>query len=510
MRYLAPALCLLLVGTACEEDIVTQIDPFLEVTPEHIDFGTVELGQQNVETVTIRNIESVRGEIRELSIEDDCDGCFLVVNPTDEVMGYETYELQVRFRAVRLQIATATLTIASDDPRAPVHEITMVGRGIDTRKPCIEVVPQAVDFGFVPSGGIAVRSFVVRSCGTNDLLIDRIRIAPEDAPFRVTTSTPSPAMPGVLPPGDQASVSLRAELPEATTGTITGSVIIETNVIEELNVSGETGWVEVPLTALGNLPPVAVPGEDQNVEPWSRVTLDGSMSYDQDDPPDEPLTYFWTMVSKPDGSTTVLERASTAMPSFWADLTGTYELQLVVTDSLGLESAPELVVVEALPTNAIRIELTWDHPDSDVDLHLLQEGGTFCDCATDTHYRDCGREPNWFPATPGANPRLDVDDRSGFGPENINVDGHGPSRFIPDGRYTIAAHYFASNSEVSTWPTSVSVVTIRVYVFGLLAGELSHELVSAGDLWIAGQIEWPSGQIIPDGSVVGGAICGAF
>jgi hypothetical protein len=251
-------------------------------------------------------------------------------------------------------------------------------------------------------------------------------------------------------------------------------------------------------------------GEDQTVEPWSRVTLDGSMSRDQDEPPNEPLSYLWTLISKPGGSTAVLERASTGMPSFWADLTGTYEVQLVVLDSLGLESAPVTCVIEALPTNAIRIELTWDHPDSDVDLHLMQENGTFCDCSTDTHYRDCGREPNWFPATPGANPRLDVDDRSGFGPENINIDGDGPDRFIPDGRYLIRVHYFASNKEVSTWPTSTSNATVRVYVYGLLAGELTSPLINDNDLWLAGAIEWPSGNIVPEGTIIGGAICGVF
>jgi hypothetical protein len=378
------------------------------------------------------------------------------------------------------------------------------------RKPCIEVEPEEVDFGFVPAGGIAIQSFVVRSCGTNDLLIDRVRIEPPTAPFRITTSTPTPQMPGRLAPGAQASVSLRATLPETQTGTVTAQVIIESNVLDVLNVPEEPGWVSVPLRALSNLPPLAIVGGDQTVEPWSRVTLDGSASHDQDDPPDDPLSFRWTIISSPDGSTTRLERASTPQPSFWVDLTGRYEIQLVVTDALGLESEPATVVVEALPTNAIRIELTWDHPDSDLDLHLIRAGGAFCDCATDCHYRDCGRTPNWFPASPGSNPSLDIDDRSGFGPENINIDGNGPARVVQNGTYTIAVHYYSSNDGISSWPTTISNATVRVYILGLLAAELTHPMTADNDVWFAGEIHWPEKTVTENGTVQQAQTCGVF
>lgn len=499
---------LLALAAGCEDDLVVSVDPLLVVSPDHLDFGTVELGQDAREAITLRNLESVAAEISSVEVEDDCGGCFLPLSPPTRIGGYVTDELQVRFRAVRLEIATGTLTITSNDPKAPSHRVTLVGRGSDTRRPDIAVVPEQLDLGFVPAGGVAVASFVIRSTGTNDLLIDRIRIEPADAPFRVTTSTPTPERPGRLAPGAQASVALRATLPATATGTVTARVIIESNVLEEKNVPGQRGWVAVPLNAKANRPPIAVAGPDQTVEPWSRVTLDGSMSYDQDDPPDDPLTYQWTMVSRPGGSQAVLERARTPQPSFWADLTGTYELQLVVTDALGLESEPARLVVEALPTNAVRIELTWNHPDSDLDLHLIREGGTFCDCGSDVHYRDCGRAPNWFPATPGANPRLDIDDRSGFGPENINIDGHGPSRFIPEGAYQIAVHYYSSNSGVSSWPTQVSVATVRVFIFGLLAAELTQDLTEDGQLWLVGNLRWPERMVVPDGRIIEGAACG--
>jgi hypothetical protein len=504
------ALVLLAGPLACEDATVVAIDPILEVTPRHLDFGTVELGQENRLPVQIHNLEIVKGVVESVTIEDDCNGCFLAIDPPTTIEGFEKIEMMMRFRAVRLEVATATATFRTDDPKAPLTTVTMVGRGSDMRKPCIEVAPAMVDFGFVPAGGIAVQSFVVRSCGTNDLLIDSLTIEPAGAPFKITTSTPTPEMPGRLAPGQQASVSLRAQLPETLTGTATAKVVIRSNVLEEVNVPGEIGVVHVPLRAKSNLPPLAIVGGEQTVEPWSRVTLDGTASHDQDDPPDDPISFRWTIISAPDGSTTRLERASTSQPSFWVDLTGRYEIQLVVTDALGLESEPATAIVEALPTNAIRIELTWDHPDSDLDLHLIREPGAFCDCATDCHYRDCGRRPDWFPGTPGSNPSLDIDDRSGFGPENINIDGHGPSRLVQAGSYQIAVHYYSSNDGISSWPTNVSNATVRVYILGLLAGELTRAMTEDNEVWFAGRINWPEKTVTPDGNVQPAQVCGVF
>ena len=369
--------------------------------------------------------------------------------------------------------------------------------------------PRSSISDFLPAGGVALGSFVIRSTGSNTLLIDRIAVDPPDAPFVITTSTPTPQMPGELLPGEQVSVSLRAELPETVTGTIGARVLIKTNVFEEKNVPGRPGVVAVGLTGVANRPPVAVVPEGLTIEPWSRATVDGSQSFDPDGP-DEALVYRWRLLAQPGGSRTTLDRERDPVTSFWADLTGSYELELTVTDAFGLQSAPAVVPVEALAENAIRIELTWDHPDSDLDLHLIRTGGEFCDCATDVHYRDCGRAPNWFPDAPGANPRLDVDDRTGFGPENINLDGDGSDRFIPAGRYTIGVHYFATNEATSSWPTTVSRATVRVFVFGLLAAELERELTNERDLWFAGHIDWPEQTVTEDVVIFPGLVCGIF
>ncbi|MBI2377619.1 MAG: choice-of-anchor D domain-containing protein [Deltaproteobacteria bacterium] len=503
-----------LILAACEDDVVGTVDPFLELEPVHLDFGTLELGQEAVLELTVRNLEKADGRIESLAIVDDCNGCFLALSIPTDVLGLTKVDVPIRFRATSVMTATGTVTFTTDDPRAPNLVATLVGRGDDSRAPDLEVFPAAVDFGFVPAGGIAVGSFAIRSTGTNDLLVDRISIEPLDAPFRITTSTPTPENPGRLAPGAQVSVSLRAELPLTATGTETGRILISTNVALEKNVPGSPGVVAVPLSARANLPPVAVTGPDQTVEPYSIVTLDGANSYDPDVPADLPLTYRWAMDQKPAGSTATLEFARTPTPEFLADLAGRYELSLVVVDATGLESQPARTVVEAFPDEAVRIELIWDHPYSDLDLHLIREGGAFCTCPDDLHYREClpdqPRQTNWFPEAPGANPRLDVDDREGFGPENINIDGDGVSRFVPASRFTIAVHlYDPSDHGDSPWPTTTSNAIVRVFVFGLLAAEYTHALSRRDDVWTVATFDWPSRTFTEIGSL-DSARCAAF
>jgi hypothetical protein len=88
---------------------------------------------------------------------------------------------------------------------------------------------------------------------------------------------------------------------------------------------------------------VAVAGPDQAITVIGTVVhLNGSQSYS---PGGLPITYQWSILSKPAGSTATLSGPTTATPSFLADLHGTYNIQLIVTDSLGTASSPATVTV---------------------------------------------------------------------------------------------------------------------------------------------------------------------
>jgi len=90
--------------------------------------------------------------------------------------------------------------------------------------------------------------------------------------------------------------------------------------------------------------PIADAGPTQSVQAGTVVQLDGSGSAD-DVTPTEALQYNWTLV-KPFGSTAMLSGANTIAPSFLADVNfGSYTIQLVVTDSDGNVSEPDVMYV---------------------------------------------------------------------------------------------------------------------------------------------------------------------
>jgi hypothetical protein len=102
------------------------------------------------------------------------------------------------------------------------------------------------------------------------------------------------------------------------------------------------------VAALNNAP-IAEAGDDQSVAVGETVVLSGSGSWDEDE--DYPLTYEWQIVSTPEGSAASISEmvsidgSDASQISISADLPGDYEIQLVVTDSKGLASEPDLVVV---------------------------------------------------------------------------------------------------------------------------------------------------------------------
>ena len=98
-----------------------------------------------------------------------------------------------------------------------------------------------------------------------------------------------------------------------------------------------------------NSQPVADAGPDQTILVNSLVQLDGTGSTDADT---DPLDFHWTFLTVPVGSTATLSDPTSATPSFTADLVGSYELQLTVTDG-SVASDPDSVIIHAFNTQPL-------------------------------------------------------------------------------------------------------------------------------------------------------------
>lgn len=95
-----------------------------------------------------------------------------------------------------------------------------------------------------------------------------------------------------------------------------------------------------------NAAPVANAGVAQNVFAGSGVTLDGGASSDANS---DPLSYTWTLTTKPAGSVAVLSSATSAKPTFTADVAGTYVASLSVNDGKVNSTTTSVSITAALP-----------------------------------------------------------------------------------------------------------------------------------------------------------------
>jgi uncharacterized repeat protein (TIGR01451 family) len=131
-------------------------------------------------------------------------------------------------------------------------------------------------------------------------------------------------------------------LPAAT---FTNTAVITSTALEG-DTANNTGAATISI----NNPPSADAGPDRTVVISATVTLDGSGSYDPDG--HTPLTYGWAVSEATTGGPGVTLDDSTAVsPTFTAPGTSTVlTFTLIVTDALGLGSAPDAVVITVTNT----------------------------------------------------------------------------------------------------------------------------------------------------------------
>lgn len=139
------------------------------------------------------------------------------------------------------------------------------------------------------------------------------------------------------PPGSAAALDDASSPTPHFTADVAGEYRVELTVANGSATSSD----DVVIRA--DREPVAEAGDDQTVALDSEVWLDAAGSHDPDG---DDLTYAWSFVARPSGSTSSLQAASSAYAHFLADAAGSYIVELTVDDGVATASDRATITVE--------------------------------------------------------------------------------------------------------------------------------------------------------------------
>ena len=240
--------------------------------------------------------------------------------------------------------------------------------------------------------------------------------------------------------------------------------------------------------------PVVICGQPDTVRPIvDKADWIGTDSYD---PEGGTITsYNWTLTPPSGSSATMPGGSGPIRTNFTPDVAGTYIGELTVTTQDGRTSAPCEAELEAIPVEDLWIEMYWVESGDDMDLHLLRPGASSSSLGDYTSDDDC----YYANCTPGSwtggldwgtvgdtsdDPSLDLDDISGFGPENINIGSP------QNGVFTVYVH---------DYPGSVyeagNAVTVNIYVGGTLVHSDTKTITGEDSYTKYAEISWPAGTV---------------
>lgn len=497
LRTTAVALAALLALVACDDPSVRKLQPELRITPTHVtddgapllDFGPVPVLNEKRLSLVVDNLGQAELHVA-LSELRGPEGVFTPEFPdgglTLVVPAAGSAELPVLFVPPAEESYDGTLVLTHDDATQPPIELRLLGVGSTVGR--IRVTPEALDFGRVGVRTQATLGVRIESIGTADLIVQELSFVPgSDEAFSFAGSARTPA---VLPapqdgaPGAEVSIAIRC-------APVQGSPLVMNGVLRIVSTDPERRELLVPLTATLNEAPLAVivvpPGEVPG--PGSELLVDGTQSSDPDG--DLPLSFAWRVFRRPIGSQTTFDDATSPTPRLVFDVPGVYELGLDVADGAGLSCEhPQgdaripcvRTVIDVKSTDDLVVELVWNHPETDLDLHYV-EGGFSLYSAQDCHFGN--RTPDFGEDGPDDDPALTRDDLNGFGPETVV---HAEA---PEGRFDVSVIYYSDHGAAEPLLTA----TVRVYVYGILAAEMSRELPQDGAEWDVLSIDWPAGTL---------------
>jgi hypothetical protein len=449
--------------------------PEISVAPEALAFEEQAVPVAATRTLYLSNAGLATLDAT-LSVEGEGAAAYTLSADSASLNREESLEVLVTFLPTTFLDYPAELVIASNDEEQPELKVALSGTGVSAPLPDIALSARSLDFGDVEPGTIDNEILLLTNVGTAPLELGDVGREGSGA-FSLFTNPSG----NVIAAGDSLPVIVSYN-PALTSEGDSGRLVFHSDDPDEPSV-------DVVLLGNGGADfdyPVAQIDCPATTFPPAFVRLDGS---DSEDPEGYlPLTYHWTLVDVPSNASGVpisdgyLTNANGDYTELFADAVGTYVVELVVENAIGVRSTPATCQVVAIPEEDILVELTWDTTNADLDLHLALTGSALFQRPGDASW--CNPRPDW--GTPGAagDPSLDLDDRAGKGPENINV------LAAADGTYDVRVHYFDDQGD------DLVTATVRVYTQQNTTPAFEgFRLMARNEVWDVARINWPAGTV---------------
>lgn len=528
--------------------IVSSGNAQISVTPARLDFDVVPAGEEKVLTLKVVNVGPVVLNISDIRIDGSQDFTPLIngrdprrqpellvdpdgdglpgLSPFDEnIEGSGAFSVEVRYLPPVAGPDGAFLVLTSnayDTPELPVELLA------NSRNPCLNVLPEALEFPASLVSRTDSRDLLLESCGGATLDISEAYIEGDaEGVFAIEGELTLPiSLPAADPQGIRPSDTLPIAFSPREQRIYNATLVLVSN-------DPVTPARRVNLLGRGaeNICPQARAAQDEfYVLPLDTIVLDGSLSVDQDGPNNLPVEYEWVITARPEGSVSQpVERFTnpqqpseggraddreTATALFFVDLPGYYTAELRVRDQFGLDSVacrnPAVVTIVARPDEAIQVQLSWASTleedisrerAADLDVHMLHPSasGWFSrpyDCYFNNPTPDWGQLDN-----PQDNPFLDLDDFSSDGPENLTL-AVPENTDVLGGEYIVGVDYYRQSDRVDGYVYGPTRAFVRVFINGELAWDYTADgapgykmMMAEGHFWEAATISWPAGVV---------------
>lgn len=153
----------------------------IAVSPEDVDFGQVQGGLTETQSVTVENTGGQALGISGVSIAGTDAASFMQTNDCTTVASGESCTVDVTFMPTGEGSRDAALEIQSDDPDTPVTTVPLSGQSVLAPEADITVDPGSVNFGSVIVGNSKDASVTIGNEGTADLTVTGVILGGTDS-----------------------------------------------------------------------------------------------------------------------------------------------------------------------------------------------------------------------------------------------------------------------------------------------------------------------------------------